>query len=174
MKINLLPVSMRRGGGKGQRLFFLIAAGVLLMLVPMYLTYSLYLEVSRQAVSEEALRGRLIGLPPLDALQAERDNLKRQIATLEEARAMAAPFAPTKHLAELLRLLPPRTALTSLRMEAEQLHFSGTVGSLSEASMLLQLLQTSTLYQDPVITSLSAEQRGYRFAASVKLVGGGR
>jgi len=174
VKINLLPPKMRRMAGRANRLRYAVVIGLVIVLMPVYFTYRLGVTVERLAQNELTLKNRVGLLTPFDALLTERAELEKRVAELKQAGGERIHFVPTIHLDELLRLLPPSTFLSSIALDKGSLRFNGVVGSLTEAATLLKLIQTSPLYDSPLLSQLSSEPRGYRFEISATLLGGER
>jgi len=153
--LNLLPAAQRSGGGRrwqrraaaGVTVALLVAA----LLVPLWMHRGIVLELQGRmnALSDDVAR--------LNTLQERRQRLSDVLeapARLRDQRAAA-----TRVVAELTRLLPDDTHLSSLRIEDGEIRLEGESAS---ASRLIERLEGSAMLT------------GVQFIASVERSGDGR
>ncbi|MBS4053181.1 MAG: PilN domain-containing protein [Thermaerobacter sp.] len=172
MKVNLLPLEMRRRSDLSPYQRYLGGFVAALVLLPMLYTLMVYLDTNRLSREEAALEARLEVLRPLEGLLAERNTLAQEVQVLRQAMAAREKFAPSIYLEEMLKLLPPQTILADLALDRETLRFSGTLGSYTEAAYLLVLFESSPLFTNPVLSHLTADEAGFAYDFTVELAGG--
>nr|WP_274600793.1 PilN domain-containing protein [Ectothiorhodospira shaposhnikovii] len=153
---NLLPRD-ETGAGRPRpgRAQLAVASLVAALLVTLLLPLWQHRAISIQYLDE--LRALAPQVSRLSAAQDRREQLREALEAPLRAREAQVPA--TELLAEITRLLPDHTWLTSLRLEGRELHLEGDSAA---ASALIEALEDS-----PLLANV-------RFLASVQRRGDGR
>lgn len=173
MQINLLPQELQASPIFRNTIIVLLALVVFVGVPAGYYGYQLSEQVAALAVTNGELQARFATYQDITALVQERDTLVADVERALEAAGDHQQFSTTLFLDELAACMPTSVVVTEITLNPSDLSMQGSAKDYrSVVEFLGALVESEHFLDQPLLSYLTKGGEGYRFALSVKLVGG--